>query len=258
VCRKKIEIQGGVCKGVQPPAPSPFQVSEMNASHAFENAALTSYLPTMTPAAGMNASSNKCMMEVIQIVSAHTADVLVHIMKIISEKYDHSIPEMMEVVRTHPAFHAIQLHPILTTDFFNVPAVAPVVAAAPAVPVPVLAPKKVTKIVRKKTDAVASTPAVAASPVANATAPVPAPTPAATPAPIINGDIPSPKSISPPISPLSQVVIIESPTASTVIDVSPPTTAPASPQASKKATVVIKKKEPVIEADKKEVKPYTY
>jgi hypothetical protein len=217
----------------------------------------------MTPTAGMNASGNKCMMEVIQIVSAHTADVLVHIMKIIGEKYGHPIPEMMEVVRTHPAFHGIQMHPILTTDFFNVPAVTPaVVTPAPtAVPVPVLAPKKVTKIVRKKEGGACAQPS---SPVINPAAPATPVTPPTTPT--INISTPSPTSLSPPISPLSQVVVIESPPASTVIDVSPPQSAPVSPPQSapaspiimKKSTVVIKKKEPTIEADKKEVKPHTY
>ncbi len=223
----------------------------------------------MTPTAAMNASSNKCMMEVIQIVSAHTADVLVHIMKIISEKYNHPIPEMMEVVRTHPAFHAIQMHPILTTDFFNVPAVTPapvqasspaavaaaaVAAAAAAVPVPILAPKKVTKIVRKKVEVSTST---LTQPVAT---PAQAPASAPAPAPTINTNLPSPTTLNPPTSPLSQVVVIETPPASTVIDVcapSPPMT-PTSPIATKKPALVIKKKEPTIEADKKEVKPHTY
>ena len=225
----------------------------MNAPQAFDNAALVSYLPGMTPTAAMNASGNKCMMEVIQIVSAHTADVLVHIMKIISEKYNHPIPEMMEVVRTHPAFHAIQMHPILTTDFFNIPAVtpAPVQASSPVqpsspaaavvaapVPVPILAPKKVTKIVRKKVEGNTSTQAAQTL----------------TPTPTINTNIPS------PTSPLSQVVVIESPPASTVIEVSAPSPVitPTSPIATKKPALIIKKKEPIIEADKKEVKPHTY
>lgn len=236
----------------------------MSATNAFDNAALTGYIPAMTPTLTMNASSSKCMMEVIQIVSAHTADVLVHIIKIISEKYGHSIPEMMEVVRTHPAFHAIQMHPILTTDFFNIPAVTPVAAAPAAVPVPVLAPKKVTRVVKKK-DVNTAVPV---------TAPVPVPVP--VPTPTLSIDRPttipsSPQSISPPISPLSQVVVIETPPASTVIDVTTPT-APA-PAPVKKPVVVIKKKEVVaasapaptpapevlpIEPDKKDVKPHTY
>jgi hypothetical protein len=224
------------------------------ASQAFANNALTSYIPSMSSTAEMNNDSRKCMMEVIQIVSAHTADVLVHVMKIISEKYGHSMPEMMETVRTHPAFHAIQMHPILTTDFFTVPptshitpvvaapvAVTPVAVAVAPVPVPV-AVKKVTRVVRKKPmDVVEPTAAQSA---------VELP-PQATPAPVIDVNI-SPKSMPSPVSPLSQVVVIDTPPASTVIDIAPPVQI-------KKQHVIVKRKEgPVIEADKKEVKPHTY
>ena len=230
------------------------------ASQAFANNALTSYIPSMSSTTEMNNDSRKCMMEVIQIVSAHTADVLVHVMKIISEKYGHSIPEMMETVRTHPAFHAIQMHPILTTDFFTVPptshitpvVAAPVAMAAPVavagpvtgpvvVPVPV-AVKKVTRVVRKKpvdvVEPTAAQPAVALPP-------------QATPTPVIDVNI-SPKSMPSPVSPLSQVVVIDTPPASTVIDIAPPV------QIKKQAVIVKRKEGPVIEADKKEVKPHTY
>ncbi len=209
----------------------------------------------MSSTAEMNNDSRKCMMEVIQIVSAHTADVLVHVMKIISEKYGHSIPEMMETVRTHPAFHAIQMHPILTTDFFTVPPtshITPAVAAPVApvvVPVPV-AVKKVTKVVRKKpVDVVEpSTPIVEKSTAVQPAASLP---PQTTPTPVIDVNI-SPKSMPSPVSPLSQVVVIDTPPASTVIDIAPAV------QIKKQAVIVKRKEEPVIEADKKEVKPHTY
>ncbi len=181
------------------------------------------------------------MMEVIQIVSAHTADVFVSIMNILSKKYGHSVDEMMEVVRTNPEFHAIQIHPILTTEFFNRPAaVSHIPLAAPAaVPVPILQPKKVVKIVKKSTKSPAT--------------PAPAPT-----SPLqIDTNIESPKTAS-PTSPLSEIVIIDTPPASVVIDVS------NTPIATKKAPVIIKRKaattpaETSMEADKKDVKPHTY
>jgi hypothetical protein len=208
-------------------------------SMPFKNEAVISYLPAMS---NCNTPS-KTMMEVIQIVSAHTADVLVSIMNILSKKYGHAVDEMMEVVRTNPEFHAIQIHPILTTEFFNRPAaVSHIPLAAPApVPVPILQPKKVIKIVKKGTKIIA--------PVSPTTS-----TPPISPLQI-DTNVESPKTAS-PTSPLSEIIVIETPPASVVIDMS-------NAQVAQKKAPVIKRKaaaatEPSMEADKKDVKPHTY
>ena len=73
-------------------------------SVSFKNEAIVSYLPTMSKPS----NAGQTMMEVIQIVNAHTADVLMSIMNILSKKYGHPVEDMMEAVRTNPAFHAIQ------------------------------------------------------------------------------------------------------------------------------------------------------
>jgi hypothetical protein len=118
----------------------------------------------------MTSSANNTMMEVIQIVTAHTADVIMHMMQILSEKYSHPIEEMLECIRTNPQFHSINIHPILTKEFFEsntlpapkktgrkpkvIPAPIPIVTTPISVPqvTPVtnpLSPKRVVKIIKK-------------------------------------------------------------------------------------------------------------
>jgi hypothetical protein len=206
---------------------------------AFENEAVVSYIPTMSNCD----TPNKTMMEVVQLVSAHTADVLLAIMKILSERYGHSINEMMDVVRTNPQFHAIQVHPIMTAEFFNNPAAvshlpiaAAPVAPAPVAPVPVNT-KKAIKIVKKIIKPVEK-------PAAQETL-------AEKPTIKLETNLDSPGTRSPP-SPLSEVVVIDSPPAATVIDMS------NVPQPVLKRSAVIIKKKEIVEADKKEVKPHNY
>jgi hypothetical protein len=109
------------------------------------------------------------MMEVIQIVSAHTADVIVHMLQILSDKYSHPIEEMLECIRTNPQFHSINIHPILTKEFFEsntLPAPKKVGKKPKVIPNPIVAtpiatdtisvplaapisPKRVVKIIKK-------------------------------------------------------------------------------------------------------------
>ncbi len=194
------------------------------------------------------------MMDVINIVNAHTADVLVSIMMILSKKYGHSVEEMMEVVRTNPSFHAIQIHPILTAEFFERPApisslpIVPVAAPAPT-PVPVNPLKKpvrvVKRVVKKATELVTDASENKIEPPLR-----------------INSDLESPRTRS-PISPLSEVVVMDCPPVKnseviTMPSVEAQTPVPVPvPVLNRKTNLVLKKK-PAIEADTKEVKPHSY
>ncbi len=138
-----------------------------------QNNALSSYIPHMSSGTQMTSSSSTTMMEVIQIVTAHTADVIMHMMQILSDKYSHPIEEMLECIRTNPQFHSINIHPILTKEFFEsntlptpkktgrkpkiIPNPIPIVAtpvATDTINVPLgnpLSPKRVVKIIKKAT-----------------------------------------------------------------------------------------------------------
>lgn len=61
----------------------------------------------------------KTMMEVINVLSAHTADVFVKILNILSSKYGHSVDDMLDVIRTHPDYHSICVPPVLTPEYYN-------------------------------------------------------------------------------------------------------------------------------------------
>ncbi len=86
-------------------------------SHIIPNAAQT-YINTM-PAT--SATPRQTMMEVMQILSAHTADVFVKVLHILSSKYGHSVDDMLDVIRTHPDYHAIHVPPVLTSEFYAAP-----------------------------------------------------------------------------------------------------------------------------------------
>ncbi len=134
-----------------------------------QNNALSSYIPHMSTGQQLSSSANSTMMEVIQIVTAHTADVIMHMMQILSDKYSHPIEEMLECIRTNPQFHSINLHPMLTKEFFEStlpapkkggrkPKAIPIPVSAAVTPVPIsvpvsnpLSPKRVIKIIKKTT-----------------------------------------------------------------------------------------------------------
>jgi hypothetical protein len=86
-------------------------------SNIIPNAAQT-YIATMPATI---ATPRQTMMEVMQILSAHTADVFVKVLQILSCKYGHSVDEMLDVIRTHPDYHSLHVPPVLTSQFYQAP-----------------------------------------------------------------------------------------------------------------------------------------
>ena len=86
-------------------------------SNIIPNAAET-YITTMPPTID---TPRQTMMEVMQILSAHTADVFVKVLQILSCKYGHSVDEMLDVIRTHPDYHSLHVPPVLTSQFYQAP-----------------------------------------------------------------------------------------------------------------------------------------
>lgn len=103
----------------------------------------------------MSASATTTMMEVINILNNHQSEVLINVLNILSERYGHSIDDMTECIRTHQDFHAIKIHPILTTQFFQsaieVEKQTKVVAVKPLKktkkPIPLVIPEIVPEVV---------------------------------------------------------------------------------------------------------------
>jgi hypothetical protein len=65
------------------------------------------------------ATPNQTMIEVMNIISAHTADVFVKVLQILSSKYGHSVDDMLNVIRTHPDYHNICVPPVITPEFYT-------------------------------------------------------------------------------------------------------------------------------------------
>ena len=86
-------------------------------SNIIPNAAQT-YITTMPATID---TPRQTMMEVMQILSAHTADVFVKVLQILSCKYGHSVDEMLDVIRTHPDYHSLHVPPVLTSQFYQAP-----------------------------------------------------------------------------------------------------------------------------------------
>lgn len=75
-------------------------------------------------AAAMSSSAATAYRASLDLIFAHVADIHTLMLKIIADKYGHSIEEMLATVMADPEWKNIYLHPILKTmTYFELPPV---------------------------------------------------------------------------------------------------------------------------------------
>ncbi len=73
-------------------------------------------------AAAMSSSAATAYKASLELIFAHVADIHTLMLKIIAEKYGHSVEEMLETVRSDEEWNSIYLHPTLKAlTYFEVP-----------------------------------------------------------------------------------------------------------------------------------------
>ncbi len=73
-------------------------------------------------AAAMSSSAATAYKASLELIFAHVADIHTLMLKIIAEKYGHSVEDMIETVRENEEWKSIYLHPTLKTlTYFPIP-----------------------------------------------------------------------------------------------------------------------------------------
>jgi len=73
-------------------------------------------------AAAMGSSAATAYKASLELIFAHVADIHMLMLKIIADKYGHSVEEMLETVRENEEWNSIYLHPVLKSMiYFPVP-----------------------------------------------------------------------------------------------------------------------------------------
>ncbi len=80
-------------------------------------------------AAAMSSSAATAYKASLELIFAHVADIHMLMLKIIAEKYGHSVEDMIETVRENEEWKSIYLHPTLKTlTYFPIPESPPLPA----------------------------------------------------------------------------------------------------------------------------------
>ncbi len=90
-------------------------------------------------AAAMSSSAATAYKASLELIFAHVADIHMLMLKIIADKYGHSVEDMIETVRENEDWKSIYLHPTLKTlTYFPIP-------ESPPLPVTKMIVKRKTK-----------------------------------------------------------------------------------------------------------------
>ncbi len=65
------------------------------------------------PARTLETSADACYKASLEMIFAHVADIHMIILKVLSDKYGHSIKEMLDTIMTSSEWREIYLHPVL-------------------------------------------------------------------------------------------------------------------------------------------------